>query len=91
MNAWVQIKLTKHLTILSIINLHCIEKNSKGFTVYLADPVGQLEIMLLLCHGRHEVVIALNDFHCLRQAGREEGGLHLYASCTSLEISDRWD
>lgn len=37
----------------------------------------------------HEVVIALPDFHCLRQAGGEEGSLHLCASCTSLEISEK--
>lgn len=42
--------------------------------------------MLLLCQVRHEVVLTLSDFHCLRQAGREESSLHLYASFTSLEI-----
>lgn len=36
------------------------------------------------------MVVALRDFHYLRQAGREEFSLHLYASsCTSLEISEK--
>lgn len=56
----------------------------------LADPVGQAAvIVLLLYQGRHEVVIALSDFHHLRQAAREESSLHPYASCASLEMGGK--
>lgn len=87
MKAWIRMKLAKYLTWASS-TCTALRRTLGVLRICLADPVGQVEIiMLLLCQGRHEAVVALSDLRRFR----EESSLPLHASCTSLEITEKWD